>query len=350
MSQLSTSRRCRLAVSLLVLLLTCTSAAAVPLANYHQNIKQAIETLEALTKIDYDEADVHDIENQFAESSKSIRSILPQHQTVEFNGDSYNVDNSWLHKSLDELDQSADRSDQLAQILDSLRALEARVEERQNPGHLAESKEQAKGRLENILKRPEYATGKHGANALARLLQDIANWLEKWLPKRNISAGRVNFISVIARIVVLAIAALVILYVLKIVLSWFLGRSTKPKRKKVKEPRIVLGEKLEPDATATDLLAEAEALARHGDLRAAIRKAYIALLVELGDRKLISLSHYKTNRDYLNSLRSQPQIHSRMRGLTESFERHWYGFVAATPNDWQDFRAGYLVTLEGGTN
>jgi len=350
MFQLSKSRRRNLAVSLLVLLLTCANAAAVPLSNYHQNIKQAIETLEALTKIDDDEADVNDIDDQFVESSKSVRSILPQHQTVEFNGDSYNVDNSWLHKSLDELDQSADRSNKLAQILDSLRALEARVEERQNPGRLAESKEQAKGRLENILNRPEYATGKHGSNALARLLQDIANWLEKLLPKRNISAGRVNFISVIARIVVLALAALVILYVLKIVLSWFLGRSSKPKRKKIKEPRIVLGERLEPDATATDLLAEAEALARQGDLRAAIRKAYIALLVELGDRKLISLSHYKTNRDYLNSLRSQPQIHSRMRGLTESFERHWYGFVAATPNDWQDFRAGYLATLEGGTN
>jgi hypothetical protein len=213
-----------------------------------------------------------------------------------------------------------------------------------------ESKEQAKNRLENILKRPEYATGERGSNALARLLQDIGNWIEKFLPKRNISARRVSFISVIARIVVLAIAGLVIGYVLKIVLSWFLGRSEKPKRKKSKEPRIVLGERLEPDATATDLLAEAEALARQGDLRAAIRKAYIALLVELGERKLVSLAHHKTNRDYLNSLRSLPQVHSRMRGLTESFERHWYGFVAATPNDWQDFRAGYVATLEGGTN
>ena len=350
MFQLSTSRRRNLAVSLLVLLLTCTSVSAVPLSDYHQNIKRAIQTLEALTKIEDDEADVHNIDDQFVQYSKSVRLILPQHQIVEFEGNSYNIDNSWLHKSLDELDQSADRSSKLEQILDSLRALEARVDERQNPGRLAESKEQAKGRLENILNRPEYATGKHGTNALARLLQDIINWLEKWFPKRNISPGRVTFISVIARILVLAIAAAVIAYVLKIVLSWFIGRSSKPKRKKIKEPRIVLGERLEPDATATDLLAEAETLARQGDLRAAIRKAYIALLVELGDRKLISLAHHKTNRDYLNSLRSQPQIHSRMRGLTESFERHWYGFVAATPNDWQDFRTGYLATLEGGTN
>src|ERR1043165_2448735 len=351
MFQLTTSQRRRLVVSLLVLLVTCTNVVAVPLSSYHQGIKQAIETLEQLTKIeDDDEGDVHGIEDQFAESTKSVRSILPEHQNVEFEGDSYNVDNSWLHKSLDELDHSASRSNKLEQILDSLRALEARVAERQNPGRLAQSKEQAKGRLENILNRPEYVTGGRGSNALARLLQDIANWLEKLFPKRNISSSRINFISVIARIFVLGIAAVVIIYVLKIVLSWFAGSSRNPKRKKVKEPRIVLGEQLAPDATATDLLAEAEALARQGDLRAAIRKAYIALLVELGDRKLISLAHHKTNRDYLNSLRSQPDVHSRMRGLTESFERHWYGFVTVTPNDWQDFRAGYLSTLEGGTN
>ena len=349
MFQLSTSRRRSLALSLLVLLVTCTNVVAVPLSNYHHNLKQAIETLKPLTEID-DDADVDDIEQQFAESSKSVRSILPEHQTVEFEGDSYNVDNSWLHKSLDDLDKSADRSNKLAQILESLRALEARVAERQAPGRLVDSKEQAKARLEKILSRPEYATGERGSNALARLLQDFINWLEKWLPKGNPRPGQVGLIAVIARILVLALTALVIGFVVKILLGWFLGRSPNPKRKKIKEPRIVLGERLEPDATSTDLLSEAEALARQGDLRAAIRKAYIALLVELGDRKLISLAHHKTNRDYLNSLRSRPKVHSRMRGLTESFERHWYGFVTATPNDWQDFRAGYLATLEGGTN
>jgi len=130
------------------------------------------------------------------------------------------------------------------------------------------------------------------------------------------------------------------------VLSWFVGRSSKPKRKKVKEPRIVLGERLDPDATATDLLAEAEALARQGDLRAAIRKAYIALLVELGDRKLISLAHHKTNRDYLTAVKKVPPLHSIMTGLTLSFERHWYGFAQATQTDWLEFRNGYKSALQ----
>jgi hypothetical protein len=349
MFQISTSRRRGLLVSLLVLLVTCTSVSAVPLSEYHSNLKRAIETLEPLTKID-DDTPVDDLDQRFEESSRTVRSILPEHQTVEFQGDVYNVDNSWLHKSLDELNRSANRSTELSQILGSLHALESRVADREAPGRLSDSKEQSKSRLENILTRPEYATGERGSNALARLLQDLAKWLENLLPKRRLNAGRIDLISLIARIVVLALAAFVIGYVVKILLSWFLGRSEKRKITKKKEPRIVLGERLEPDATATDLLSEAETLARQGDLRAAIRKAYIALLVELGDRKLISLAHHKTNRDYLNSLRSQPQLHSRMRGLTDSFERHWYGFVAATPNDWQVFRTGYYAALEGGSN
>jgi hypothetical protein len=131
---------------------------------------------------------------------------------------------------------------------------------------------------------------------------------------------------------------------LKILIARF-----KPKRRsraaKKREPRIVLGERLEPEETAVDLLSEAEALARRGEIRSAIRKAYIALLVELGDRKVITLAQHKTNRDYLNAVRNLPPLHQNMRGLTDSFERHWYGFVEASDNDWQKFRSAYHSAL-----
>jgi hypothetical protein len=37
-----------------------------------------------------------------------------------------------------------------------------------------------------------------------------------------------------------------------------------------------------------------------------------------------------------------------MRGLTDIFERHWYGLEQATTDDWKDFRAGYLAALQAG--
>jgi hypothetical protein len=102
-----------------------------------------------------------------------------------------------------------------------------------------------------------------------------------------------------------------------------------------------LGERLEPDQTSADLLAQAEALARSGDLRAAIRKAYIALLCELGDRKIVSLAQHKTNRDYLNSVRERARLYKLMLHLTSKFELHWYGFQPAMENDWNEFRSAY---------
>ncbi|HET6972618.1 MAG TPA: DUF4129 domain-containing protein, partial [Pyrinomonadaceae bacterium] len=256
------------------------------------------------------------------------------------------------HKELDELPQADNRDERLARIVWTLQAIETRVAERMNPGGSpAENKQWAKTRLESILARPEYAADTEGSNALFRLIRDFFEWLAKFLPKPRAGNGsRVNLITRIAQVVVIVLAVAVLLYVLKTLYVRLSGRSRKPKASNKREARIVLGERLEPEATATDLLSEAEALARQGDLRAAIRKAYIALLVELGDRKMISLAHHKTNRDYLNSLRSVPQLHSRMRGLTDSFERHWYGFASATPNDWQDFRAGYIAALQTETS
>src|SRR5207249_4453948 len=148
-----------------------------------------------------------------------------------------------------------------------------------------------------------------------------------------------RFVAQAAQIIVIAVCVGAIA-----LLIWRYGPrllSGRRKKKTKREARIVLGERLEADQTAADLLAQAESLARNGDLRAAIRKAYIALLCELGDRKLISLAQHKTNRDYLNSVRDKGSLYSGMRKLTQSFELHWYGFVPAGETDWTEFRNGY---------
>jgi hypothetical protein len=223
-----------------------------------------------------------------------------------------------------------------------------RIAERIAATPSGETKDQAKSRLESILARPEYATGPRGSNALARLIERFIRWLQSFFPKPRIgSPARLDWLVFIVEVIVIGLAAAVLLYVAFILLRRF-GRIRRPRARKKKEARIVLGERLEPEATSTDLISQAEALVRNGDIRGAIRKAYIALLVELGDRKLISLAQHKTNRDYLNSVRSLPPLHSTMRGMTDIFERHWYGLEQATPDDWKDFRAGYLAALQAG--
>lgn len=331
-----------------VILVAPLDAAAVPVGEYQKNLQIAIALLDALVEVDEDEIPEY-YELRLSEAIDEVQKVLPERHSVEGGETVCQVDNSWLYLELTELKGTpAERQRaKLEQIVLRLRALEQRVGHEQTAGTAAD-KTQAKQKLESILARPEYVAGARGPNALMRLLDDFIRWIEKLLPKRRpLDPSRANSISFVAQVLVVLIALSVIAYVLKILLSRFKsGRRRQITRKR--KARIVLGERLDPEETATDLLSEAEALARGGDLRAAIRKAYIALLVELGDRNVISLAQHKTNRDYLNAVSSSPQLHSRMRGLTDSFERHWYGFVNATENDWQDFRAGYLAALQTG--
>jgi hypothetical protein len=217
-------------------------------------------------------------------------------------------------------------------------------------GHSASDPEANKARLAEILRRAEYqkAEPKARESALQQLLTRFFKWLEKLFPKMpKVSSGpSSSLISTIAQVVVVGICVALIA-----VLIWRYGPrllASRRKKKSKTEARIVLGERLEPDQTAADLLLQAEELARNGDLRAAIRKAYIALLCELGDRKLISLAQGKTNRDYLHSVRDKASLYGSMRKLTSSFERHWYGLVPAAEPDWVEFRNIYRETLKTG--
>jgi hypothetical protein len=102
----------------------------------------------------------------------------------------------------------------------------------------------------------------------------------------------------------------------------------------------VLGESVAADETAADLLTEAERLARAGDLRGAMRKAYIAVLCELGDRKILRLAPHKTNRDYLRALSDNARLFQTVQPLTNAYERHWYGLIPASETDWREFHQG----------
>lgn len=339
----------RLLILLAVFTLGVPRAAAIPLSEYHDLLVHIVEDLESLRSLDEDESTT-DFEYRFIETITAMRSEFPKSQQVELEGGAWTTDNTWFHLALDDLQQSPAelRASKLEGMAQSITALQQRATELRDARKVPGDKAAEKQKLESILSRPEYAGGAKGSNAITRLIEDFIRWFRGLFPEMpEISPGRASVVSVIVRIIVVLLCLAAISYAAVLLLRRFkFERKTKTSKKK--EPRIVLGERLNPEDTATDLLAEAEALARSGDLRAAIRKGYIALLVELGDRKLISLAQYKTNRDYLTSVRNSPQLHSRLKGLTDSFERHWYGFVQATPNDWQDFRTGYRDALQTG--
>jgi len=323
------------------------AASAIPLHDYQRNLQRAITALDTLAQTDEGE-NGESFQRRQSDTVAAIRNVLPEKESIESVGSVCEVDNSWLHKRLHEFETAGEleRSTIRTQLIDSLKSIEQRVEELEKAKTGSLSKADANQRLGEILSRSEYGSNSSKGSALYRLLDRFIKWILQFLPQgTSMSPSHGSPLTSVAQVVVVALATLVIAYVLFKVARHFKGRARKTKPKKRKEPRIVLGEKLEPEASSKDLLADAESLARNGEIRAAIRKAYIALLVELGDRKLISLAQHKTNRDYLRSIKGSPSLYENMRGLTDSFERHWYGFAETSPGDWQNFKAGYLATL-----
>jgi Domain of unknown function (DUF4129) len=340
---------CRLGL-LLVLFLVPSLAKAIPLTEYQKNLQRAITALDTLSQMDEEES-VASYENRLTKTTDAVRNAVPERQSVESGDSVFTTDNTWLHKELDEL-QAVSESKRAAirnQIVDSLKAIEERVNELERATAHGVTKAEASQRLANILARSEYASKARQSSALTRILDRFIRWLQSLFPQRSpLASSHGSPLTKIAQIFVVSLAVAVIAYVLLKLLRHFRGRTGKTAVKKKKEPRVVLGERLEPEASATDLLTEAEALARKGEIRAAIRKAYIALLVELGDRKVLSLAQHKTNRDYLRAVSSFPLLYSNMSSLTDTFERHWYGFAQTSPADWQNFRAAYIAALRTG--
>ena len=335
-----------LAVVLLVMIWTTTTAGAMPRDEYRKNLGQAITALDSVVQIEEEETEA-DRAARIVRTLTDVRNILPQTQNVESLGMIFKVDNSWLHQQLTEYEKASEsaRPELLKSTVERLRAIEERLVEGEKGGAALTNKETANKKLSEILQRSEYARANKDASAFSRLLNEFLKWLRKLRPKpKPLQMGQPTALIKIIQIVVILLALALLAFVIKLLAPRLFHRRGL-KRTVKSGARVVLGEKLEPNQSAVDLLAEAELLAKRGELRAAIRKAYIALLVELGERKLLTLAQHKTNRDYLSDVREIEPLHGKVKQLTESFERHWYGLVGATEADWLAFRTVYKESL-----
>jgi hypothetical protein len=346
-ARIKSKRVALLSSALLLILVGAQSALAMPLTEYRTRIHQSVTALGEL----WGGTETETV-NGYASRARiifdKVRKLVPSEETIEWEGGRIRVNNSWLIEELKNYEQlpeaDSQRGETLARLTQRLSALEDRLNELGGQNESAgATKEQEKARLASILRREEYVE-KPPEKSLWERFKD---WLNRIFPSRNpLSPGQSSLLSTLAMILIFGLAAGVLAYVIwKFAPYFWRWKGTQLKLEK-RQARIVLGERLAPDQTGADLLTEAEALARKGETRAAIRKGYIALLCELGDRKVISLAQHKTNHDYLRAVREKRPLLKEMQKLTASFENHWYGFVPADAQDWTTFRSGYQQTLK----
>ena len=324
------------------------------LPDYAERIKGAAADVSSLYSVSDEEVTAAEKRDQLEFENKFFTNIavtLPPKETVEWQGVKVEVDNRWLHNRIADLKKidvnSPDRDLIVSELYERLEALGSRLAELQNATGGVRSKDEEKQKLAQILNRPEYqAPEKKEKSALQRWWESLVKWLQSLFPApkpidpmQPVSVPAIPPELIQGLIVALALAA--IGFVVWRFAPVFRNRRRRKKDAKDKGERIILGEKLAANESSVSLFEQAEAMARDGNFRGAIRKGYIALLCELGDRRIVRLAQYKTNRDYLRDVSKNQELHHGVRALTSIFEDHWYGLATASEEEWGAFRENY---------
>jgi hypothetical protein len=347
--QSAMARVMRVVILPTLMLIFASGAGAVTIDEYKAKVDSAWRTA---VEIERSLGDDQGGSSRLHQLAEQVRRDFPASERIEWQGGIVETSSTWLLESVAVLEKETNRKkqqDAIVGIREYLSAISFKLNELKIATANDGQKDQDKQKLAEILRREEYQKPQaKQESAIQRWLTKFFEWLESLFPKSNVPTSTFSgmaFLAMVLQVVLYAaLIALLVFLIYKIVPLIFpkLRRDPKPKRKK---ERVILGEHLGEDATAVDLFAEAERLAREGNLRGAIRKGYIALLCDLSDRKVIGLAHNKTNRDYLRDVRARRDLHSRMRSVTDTFERHWYGFQESGDQDWARFRDEYKEAI-----
>ncbi len=342
------SRKNRLRIIAIGAVMIClhTIAAAIDAGKYADRVNQAETVVAEYISLAADEdVDLDTVHEQ--DLAERITELVPESEKIETAGGTIETDNRWLAAKLKTVQETEDRGEKTA-ILAAISGRLAAIADEADSTHYMESsaatKDQNKQRLENILKRPEYAPAEESEeNFIQRAVRQFWEWLMNRGPATDRSSmpAPPSQESVRVVLLVLGVFLLGILAFAVYKLAPLLRSRHATRRGREKKGRIILGENIAPEETSTTLFADAEALALSGDLRGAIRKGYIAALCEISDRGFVRLARYKTNRDYLLDVRPRPEIYRSVSDLTSTFERHWYGKQDASSADWERFRTAY---------
>ena len=333
------------------LLLFPTAIWAISVTQYREKIHQANQSLSSLLSTEESLTQARNVINQQV-MLKEIRAKLTVAEKVELDGAIFEVNNQPLLAKLSQIENepiySPDRSKLITELSENLSTLEKKLQELESQSLSNRTKDEEKQKLAEILKRVEYQKpAERKETTLQKLWREFWEWLDKSFPKPKMgtpSVGSFEGFSSVLQIILLTVVLGGIGFLVYKFAPFLVNRFNK-REKKDKKSRVILGETLAADETSQNLFSEAEMLAREGNLRAAVRKGYIALLCELSDRKIIGLARHKTNRDYLRDVRNRKKLFQNMNALTGNFERTWYGFGSPEQADWDEFREKYKQTV-----
>lgn len=313
------------------------------------SVKEYVGRLESAEQITDQLIDSEPQASEIVAAMNQVKQLIPAQEDVELDGQIIRANNTWLYDAVNLVIKNAYGDEEqirsmIIEIADRLYLLEQSVNTSLET--TTNTAQDQHARLEKILARHEYLPEEQKETALKKwgklLWKKIEELLLRLLSGRSSQVGSsgtatANFVRIAVTLVLLAAASIGLVK---------LVQRLRRRKKRDDEVREVLGEELPDDATAADLLNNAAQLARAGDFRSAIRRAYIALLCDLEQRGNVRLHRSKTNRDYLDELRPHQSLYPSFSVMTSAFEHVWYGQEPATESEYNDFLTLYQDTVK----
>lgn len=317
--------------------------ATTTLENYTRRVEEAAKLAADVVENDYSRDEEQELLRRLTDLIPSTEDVARDAQDKDLT----HIDNAWLQQAIEKLDNEDDdaRYSHLSEIADRLsalsRTLRSTLEKQVAPEAIA-----TRERLQQILARNEYQPEEEKDSAIQAWLKKIRQKMNELLAKlffgnSSKSAPSAGSLQAIRWLIILALVASLVWATILLVRRFQL-RQIQLKDDRGDEAVLeILGEQFGADVSADDLLKTAAEMARKGEYRLAIRRAYLALLCELEQRGKLRLHRAKTNRDYLSELQHDPYVHLPASLLTKDYERVWYGHAAATMQDYAGFIEKY---------
>lgn len=183
--------------------------------------------------------------------------------------------------------------------------------------------------LKQILARPEFQWNSGQAVEMPSWLGNLLDAISKFLDRLIFVLANLVYQG---RILLMIGAAILLLLVL-----FFISRTLS--RSLVQDAQLAAeGSEGEGMLTSKGAIQRAQTLSTQGDYRNAIRYLYLSSLLVLDEQGLLRYDRSRTNREYLRSLSSHPELANPLRDVIEVFDRVWYGFESVDEQTYESYR------------